>query len=120
MRFDGAIGLRDTAVPSTTTPGSALIVTANYDLLTPLARDATVFVHALDAAGALVAQDDHAPFHGDYPSNLWDPGDCARETFVLNIPQTAQGKLRLVTGWYDAAGRLRATTAFERDPARYP
>lgn len=117
VRFDGAIGLRDTAVPSTTTPGSALIVTANYDLLTPLARDATVFVHALDAAGALVAQDDHAPFHGDYPSNLWDPGDCAHETFVLNIPQTAQGKLRLVTGWYDAAGRLRATTAFERDPA---
>lgn len=120
VRFDGAIGLRDIDLPETASPGQPLRVGINYDLLAPLSRDAQVFVHALDAQGKLVAQDDHAPFGGTYPSNLWDPGDCARERFTLNIPADFSGSLQLVTGWYDAVGRLRATTAFDAAQPELP
>ncbi len=115
-RFDGTIGLRDVTAPASATAGQPLEVAINFDVLRRMDRSATVFVHALDASGALVAQDDHAPFGGAYPSNLWDPGDCARERFSLNVPATFSGTVTLYTGWYDADGRLRATTAF--DPAK--
>lgn len=114
-RFDGAIGLRDVTAPARATAGQPLEVAINFDVLRRLDRSATVFVHALDAAGALVAQDDHAPFGGAYPSNLWDPGECVRERFSLNMPATFSGTVTLYTGWYDAGGRLRATTAFDRE-----
>jgi 4-amino-4-deoxy-L-arabinose transferase-like glycosyltransferase len=117
-RFDGALGLRDVALPQAVKPGETLSVRVNYEMLAPIDRDATVFVHALDAAGKLVAQDDHLPARGALPTNLMDPGECARETFALPIPAGARGELRLVTGWYDSAGRFVATTAFEKDPDR--
>ncbi|MCX6018368.1 MAG: DUF2142 domain-containing protein [Chloroflexi bacterium] len=112
-RFAGAIALRDVLAPAQHPAGTPLQVQVNYELLLPLTRDAVVFVHATDANGKLVAQDDHAPLAGAYPTSLWDPGDCARETFTLALPQDFSGPLHLSTGWYDAAGRLRATTAVD-------
>jgi hypothetical protein len=108
-RFDGTIGLRDVTLPVSATAGAPLRIAVNYELLAPTMRDATVFVHALDPEGGLVAQDDHVPANGTYPLSLWDAGQCAREVFTLNIPAAARGPLRIVTGWYDTQGRLRAT-----------
>jgi 4-amino-4-deoxy-L-arabinose transferase-like glycosyltransferase len=117
-RFDGALGLRSVSMPTTATAGAPLIVRADFELLAPLARDATVFVHALGPDGALIAQSDKAPAGGGYPLELWDAGECARETFVLNLPADARGPLRIVTGWYDKDGRLTATSALEPDPQK--
>ncbi len=108
-RFDGVIGLRAAQAPTQTLPGAALTVTLTFESLGRLERDATFFVHLLDANGALVAQADRKPGDGAYPTQLWDAGECTVETAVLNVPADARGPLKLLTGWYDATGRLRAT-----------
>lgn len=118
-RFAGVIGLRAVQAPAAARAGATINMRVDYELLAPIARDATVFVHALDAQGALVAQDDHAPFGGDYPASLWDAGECAREGFALKIPPGFSGPLTFYTGWYDATGRLAATTAFDAKTPRY-
>ena len=113
------IGLRDIQAPASAKAGETVNLSINYELLSPIGRDVTVFVHALDAQGGLVAQDDHTPFGGAYPTSLWDAGECAREGFALKIPPSFSGPLTLYTGWYDAAGRLAATTAFDAKMPRY-
>ncbi len=112
-RFDGAIALRDVSAPTSFAAGDPLPVRIHFELLQPIPRDAVVFLHATGPDGALIAQDDHAPLSGAYPTSLWDPGDCARENFTLNLPPDFTGPLQLWTGWYDSAGRLRATSAID-------
>jgi 4-amino-4-deoxy-L-arabinose transferase-like glycosyltransferase len=118
-RFDGALALRDVAVPTRTVAGAPVIARIDYELLQPIARDAVVFLHATGPDGSLVAQDDHAPRAGQSPTSLWDSGDCARETFTLNLPPDFTGPLQLWTGWYDAAGRLAATSAYDSQHPRF-
>jgi hypothetical protein len=62
-------------------------------------------VHVLDASGKPIAQDDHVPQRGNYPTDLWDAGECVRESFTMDIPQDVTGPLRVVTGFYDAGGQ---------------
>ena len=118
-RFGGVIGLRAVQPPTTAKAGESVTLRVNYELLAPISRDVTVFVHALDAQGALVAQDDHSPFGGAYPASLWGAGECAREGFALKIPAGFSGPVTLYTGWYDTAGRLVATTAHDVKTPRY-
>ena len=46
---------------------------------------------------------------GEYPTYLWDPGECFREVFSLRVPQDFRGVLRITTGFYDADGLRFAT-----------
>lgn len=55
---------------------------------TPL-RDLTVFAHLLDADGALLAQDDHAPAYGWHPTSAWHPGEIVQEQHFLPRPDAA-------------------------------
>jgi 4-amino-4-deoxy-L-arabinose transferase-like glycosyltransferase len=107
-QFDG-IWLREAALPPQAPAGQTITATLTYELIRPTQRRGTAFVHLLDADGRLVAQDDHAPLDGNYPTDLWDPGECVRETFRLNIPPEATGTLRAVTGFYAADGARFAT-----------
>jgi 4-amino-4-deoxy-L-arabinose transferase-like glycosyltransferase len=107
-QFDG-IWLREVAMPDQVTAGQVMTVVLTYELVYPIARRGTAFVHALDVAGRLVAQDDHEPLAGEYPTHLWDPGECFREVFTLRLPSDARGVLRITTGFYDPSG-LRFTT----------
>ncbi len=51
-------------------------------------QDYTVFVHLLNPAdGALLSQDDRRPLDGDFPTNLWRPGDVMRTTHTLALPK---------------------------------
>ncbi|HLG71067.1 MAG TPA: glycosyltransferase family 39 protein [Chloroflexota bacterium] len=59
----------------------------------------TWFVHALDAAGHLVSQDDHPPLT---PMPSWQPGDGLADAFVLPANPAAAS---LEIGAYDAAGK---------------
>ena len=107
-RFDG-IWLREVMLPSQAPAGQAITVALTYELIQPTRQRGTAFVHLLDGDGRLVAQDDHAPLDGNYPTDLWDAGECVRETFRLNIPPEAAGTLRAVTGFYAADGARFAT-----------
>ncbi|MFC1466115.1 MAG: hypothetical protein ACFLMY_14840 [Candidatus Brachytrichaceae bacterium NZ_4S206] len=101
--FDG-IWLRDVQLPAQARPGETITATLTYEVIQPTDRRGTAFLHLLDADGRLVAQDDHAPLNGEYPTDLWDASECVRESFRLTIPPDARGVLRATTGFYTADG----------------
>jgi len=107
-QFDG-IWLREVSMPEQVVAGRVITVGLTYELVHPTPRRGTAFVHALDAAGRLVSQDDHEPLAGDYPTHLWEPGECFREVFTLRAPLDMRGRLRLTAGFYDPSGRRFAT-----------
>ncbi|MCS6849272.1 MAG: hypothetical protein RMN52_16335 [Anaerolineae bacterium] len=114
-QFDG-IWLRDVQLPAQARPGETVTATLTYEMIQPTDRRGTAFVHLLDADGRLVAQDDHAPLNGEYPTDLWDAGECVRESFRLTIPPDARGTLRAATGFYTADG-IRFETGTPDDVA---
>jgi hypothetical protein len=80
-------------------------VTLYWKALDVPAMDYTIFVHALDQAGTVVAQADGQPQNGDYPMSAWAKGDWLSDEHILNLPPQA---VRLEVGLYQAqsGGRL--------------
>jgi hypothetical protein len=111
-RFDDTLALRDVAMPSTIRAGETVSIVLTHELLGETKKEAVFFVHALDADGTLIAQDDHEPNRGAYPTDLWTPGECSREVFTMKLPDNTSGTLRFVTGMYDKSSqeRLRASS----------
>jgi len=100
----GNIWLRQVSLPTTTTAGSRLTVTLAYEPAQSNNPPAKVFVHLLGPDGQPVAQQDQVPHEGFYPTDQWVAGECVRETIVLDVPATASGTLRAMTGFYTADG----------------
>lgn len=82
-------------------PGRACAVELTWRTASPINADLKVFVHALDAAGRLVAQHDGVPGMGLRPVNAWP-----LETPVLDrhglLLSVGPGELRLLVGFYDS------------------
>jgi hypothetical protein len=55
----------------------------------PVDRGYTLFVHVLDQAGHIIAQQDVQPFGGRYPTNVWAVGEPITLDFALTIPADA-------------------------------
>jgi hypothetical protein len=72
-----------------------------YAAQTP-GRDLSVFVHLLDANGAVIAQDDRsAPVYGWRPLSSWRPGEVVHDVYVLpRLPDAANVRYGL---YYQAA-----------------
>jgi len=70
----------------------------------------TVFVHAVDGSGNLVAQHDGPPDDGRLPTVTWSPGNDVYDLHRLTVPSAA-GALHLVVGWYDPATGQRLAVA---------
>ncbi len=87
--------------------GDSVIITFTWTAKTPPPQDYNVFVHLVDADGALLAQHDGPPNQGRYPTLWWLPGDVIADTHVLpitaSLPETAQ----LRVGMYDPATLTR-------------
>ncbi len=101
--FDG-IWLREVSYSPSVQPGQPITAALTYEMIRPNGKRGIAFVHALDARGTLIAQDDHEPNRGEYPTDFWQNGECARESFVLTLPPDVRGEVHLVTGFYDAQG----------------
>ncbi len=67
----------------------------------------TVFVHALDASGQIIAQKDAPPREGSYPTSVWDMGEVVPDVYTLAIPGDASLPVRLEVGMYDASNDQR-------------
>lgn len=65
---------------------NTLSVTVRWVALQPTERNIKVFFHVTDASGAMVAQDDHEPDGGWFPTPYWQPGDVISDTFTVAIP----------------------------------
>ena len=71
-----------------------------------MVRDYTVFVHALDARGQLIAQHDSQPNLGAQPTNGMRPGELVPDPHPLALPpDTAQIEVGLY--WLPNGARLR-------------
>ncbi len=105
--FDQRIALEGYAV-SVGQPGEALAVTLAWRAQQTMARDYTVFVHVLTGSGAIVAQADHQPQAGRYPTSIWDAGEAVRDDFTVNLPENLPaGRYNIEIGWYDLKTGLR-------------
>jgi hypothetical protein len=67
----------------------------------------TVFAHALDENGALLAQADGDPLLGMLPFRLWEPGDTVRD--ARQFGSLPPGEYTLILGLWDPASGDRWT-----------
>jgi hypothetical protein len=104
------IALREVDMPASIAPGATLTVSLTYETWQAGNPMGVGFVHLYDASGQRIAQDDHAPLHGAYPTDMWAAGDCVIDQFTLQIPITATGTLSAVTGFYSPADGQRFNT----------
>jgi hypothetical protein len=67
----------------------------------PPERAYTVFVHLVDLAGGLVAQQDGEPLEGRYPTWAWRAGSSFADARRLDVGRLAPGVYRLIVGLYE-------------------
>jgi hypothetical protein len=92
-------------------PSQGFGLTLYWQCLAPMGRDYTVFVHAVDASGKIIAQEDQQPQGGNYPTSLWDVGEQIRDDYALTLPPGARSAYRIEIGLYraDTLARLPVT-----------
>ena len=75
--------------PTELYPGETLEVTVTWETLRPTDVPYAVFVHVINPQGVMVAQRDTYTGLGNYPSAWWRAGHIFRETYRIDIPETA-------------------------------
>ena len=100
--FSHAIAMIGFDAPEKIAPGDEAGLTLYWQSLAPMRDDYTVFAHLLDPNGKIVAQADHQPQDGQYPTSIWDMGEQVRDDFSIHIPSDLPAQeYRLEIGWYD-------------------
>ena len=88
--------------------GQPLAVTLVWQALAAPTTDSARFLHLIDASGALRAQADGVPAHGQRPTSGWLANEVVADTVRLSLPpDLPAGRYRLLTGLYDAATLAR-------------
>jgi hypothetical protein len=62
----------------------------------------TIFIHAIDPQGTLIAQQDGMPQNGHLPTTCWRPGEIVSDSHQLTLPEDESGPYTLLLGVYDA------------------
>lgn len=90
-----------------------LQVTLWWEALGAAATDYAIFVHLLDADGALLATADGLPNSGLSPTTIWQPGDVIRDVHAFPAGTALPPGGRILVGAYDpqTGERLPATQA---------
>jgi hypothetical protein len=82
-------------------PGETVTVTVQWQALDQVNEDYVGFVHMVDEAGRDVAQDDHPPMDGRYPTRFWITGTVVTDPYVLRLPdELSPGDYSLRAGFY--------------------
>ncbi len=90
-----------TLAPQPARPGETLSVGLYWQPGQPVAENYVVFVHLLDQAGQLKAQNDDLPRAGAYPTPWWRPGDVIEDIHPLTLPaDLPPGTYQLAVGLY--------------------
>jgi hypothetical protein len=101
----GPIDLRHYETADQWQPGGDHALRLVWQLLEPLDRDYTLFVHLRDpGTGRPVAQADGPPLDGWYPTSHWEVSEQVDDQRAFALPPTvAPGRYELVVGWYEAS-----------------
>jgi hypothetical protein len=112
----GQVATGDAA--ATLPPGAAVEVLLEWEVLAPIGRDWSVFVHLNDpVVGAPIAQRDMYLDHGLRPASLLRPGERIFNRYHLTVPVTAvaPADLTLVVGLYEYGSGERLPLVDGRD-----
>ncbi|MCD6518722.1 MAG: hypothetical protein J7M05_02195 [Anaerolineae bacterium] len=86
-------------------PGAVLEVRLLWRCLQETRTSYTGFVHLLSPEGRLLAQDDHVPGNGKYPTTGWLPGDVIVDVYRISLPKNLkEGTYILTAGMYGPFG----------------
>ncbi len=104
--------------PAQAAPGDWLRVTLVWSSTVPLPIDYTVFVHALDVNGRLVAQHDGPPDDGATPTSQWRNDHTVWDVHEFQVPPDSPvAAVEVVAGLYDAETGQRASIVDDEDNA---
>jgi hypothetical protein len=90
----------------TIAPGATVNLTLTWDVLARPGNNYIQLLHLRDANGQYIVQDT-LPFGGQYPTNVWYPGDVVQAPYTLNIPADSQPPYELMIGWYEYPSLVR-------------
>jgi len=80
----------------------------HWRALSPMKPNYTVFVHLLDAQGAVRAQTDTPPLNGARPTSEWESGEWIEDHYSFAVPSDLPaGNYMLEIGLYDSGTGLR-------------
>lgn len=95
-------------LPERVRAGESLGFTLYWEASGATERPYTVFVHVRDQEGRVVAQADGQPLDGEYPTDLWDPGEVIPDTHVVpGVADLPAGTYFIVTGLYSVESGAR-------------
>jgi hypothetical protein len=100
------------------TAGTNLHIALHWKAERDPAADYKVFVHLLNAEGALVRQYDAVPCSWQCPTSHWQAGDAVTDRATISLAGLPPGEYRLAVGLYDA-GTGERLPASESDGERY-
>jgi hypothetical protein len=99
--------------------GEHLSLTLYWQALRPPKEDYTIFVHALDSDGRLLAQHDAPPLDGVYPTSRWIADDIFTHQVDLQLPANTQpGTYDVLVGMYTYPDIVRLPVAGDRPYAQ--
>lgn len=78
--------------------------------------DATIFVHLVNAAGEMVAQQDARPWGGQYPTFIWDEGERVQTDYVADIGVNDPEDLSVRVGMYTFPDLTRLPVVQDGEP----
>jgi hypothetical protein len=107
----GDLELRAASLPARVTRGDVIPVALTWRALARLEADRSVFVHAVDDAGTVVAQHDAQPLNDLRPMTTLPPGEDVLDHHGLALPEGFTGRLRILVGIYDPASGSRLAAA---------
>ena len=104
-QFGNQVALLGYEATSGTGADNGIYVNLYWQALNSMAQDYTVFVHAVDAEGGRIAQDDRALLNQwEQPTSTWKGVEGLRTLHRLELPQDVNvDELRFKVGIYDLA-----------------
>jgi len=101
FEVDGKVALIGYQFDEEAKAGESLTVSIYWQALREMKEDYTIFVHLTDDDGHLWAQGDDQPRGGDYPTDLWEPGEVVEDRHTISLPPNLPpGKYQIFVGVY--------------------
>jgi hypothetical protein len=116
IRYDATIELEGYRWRTT---GPRLQVTLQWKALRNPTANYKVFVHLLNADGAVVAQSDAIPCNWQCPTTQWQAGDVISDQATLSLNTLPPGEYRIAAGLY-AEDTLERLSTRGPDGEQYP
>jgi hypothetical protein len=88
--------------PATVRGGEKVNLTLYWQVVEPLSRNYTSYIHLVGPEGQTLAQSDHLPGGDYYPSRYWQVGETLRDQHELLVPVSAPpGSYQAQVGLYE-------------------